>query len=145
VPDHWTTLERELMLAARHAVMVPARGRLDRSAYLLLSRLHASGPMAIAGLAEAFGLDVSTVHRQVAAMLKAGLVHRIPDPGGGMARMLCVTEEGLSRLHGERDRIRDCLSDILGDWTPAEVDAFAAVLTRYNEAVEKIEDRPWPR
>ena len=44
---------------------------LERSATVLLARLEAGGAMSIAELAEAFDLDVSTVHRQVAAAMKA--------------------------------------------------------------------------
>ena len=45
---------------------------LERSATVLLARLEAGGAMSIAELAEAFDLDVSTVHRQVAAL---SLIH----------------------------------------------------------------------
>ncbi|OLR92761.1 hypothetical protein BJP25_21570 [Actinokineospora bangkokensis] len=133
------------MLAARHAVLVPAKGELERSAYLLLSRLAAGGPMTIAALAEAFGLDVSTVHRQVAVVLKAGLVERVLDPGGGVARLLRVTAEGQRKLVAERGRILGCLRDILGEWPAERVAVLADVLIGYNEAVEGSEGRSWPR
>jgi predicted transcriptional regulator len=57
-------------------------GRLDRSACLLLSRIQAEGPMTIGGLSAAFGPDVSTLNRQTAAMLRAGIVER-PRSGRG--------------------------------------------------------------
>ena len=70
-------LVREFMLVNRHYVLEVAdsRGekRLDRSAFVLLSRIEAEGPMSIGQLAEAFGLDVSTVNRQTAAMLRGGV------------------------------------------------------------------------
>lgn len=81
-------LEFETMLLGRHMHMLNPRGRgmseerLDRSAYVLLSRIQVEGPMSIGGLREAFGLDASTLNRQTAAMLRAGVVERMPDPEG---------------------------------------------------------------
>ncbi|MCY1683002.1 MarR family winged helix-turn-helix transcriptional regulator [Kocuria sp. SL71] len=80
----------EHMLMSRHALQGSApRLRpetLERSAAVLLARLQASGPMSVGELAEAFDLDVSTVHRQVAAAMKSGLIERVEDPDGGSAR-----------------------------------------------------------
>ncbi|RBL85831.1 MarR family transcriptional regulator, partial [Streptomyces cavourensis] len=81
-------IERETMLLGRymHLLAPRAEWRLDRSAYILLSRIEVEGPMSISQLSEAFGLDASTLNRQTAAMLRAGVVERIPDPDGGIAR-----------------------------------------------------------
>ncbi|MCP9948511.1 MarR family winged helix-turn-helix transcriptional regulator [Actinomadura madurae] len=69
-------------------------GLLERSAYILLSRVRIEGPMSIRQLSEAFDLDPSTLNRQTSAMLRAGLVERIPDPEGGIARKFRITSEG---------------------------------------------------
>src|SRR6476469_10009432 len=97
-------LEFETMLLGRHMHMINPRGRgmseerLDRSAYVLLSRIQAQGPMSIGEFSEAFGLDASTLNRQTAAMVRAGVVERMPDPEGGMARKFSITAEGERRL-----------------------------------------------
>src|SRR5690625_2585708 len=87
--DVYTMLVREQMLLTRfalHGVAPQDRdARLDRSALILLSRLHAQGAMAVAELAEAFDMDVCTIHRQTTAAMQAGLLERIPDPDGGIA------------------------------------------------------------
>src|SRR5258708_24921589 len=78
-------LERELTLLSRHH-LTGGRERgstgLDRSAYLLLYRLDAQGPMTIGQVAGAFRLDTSTVNRQTAALLRHGLARRVADTGG---------------------------------------------------------------
>ena len=70
-------LEHELMTLSRHPGMgafadgrATSYGRLERSAYLLMSRIEQDGPMSIGQLSEAFRLDTSTVNRQTAAMLR---------------------------------------------------------------------------
>ncbi|MFG2821481.1 MarR family winged helix-turn-helix transcriptional regulator [Kitasatospora sp. NPDC048365] len=143
-------IEREMMLLNRHQVLATARtssgpDSLERSAYTLLSRIETEGPLTIGQLAEAFGLDTSTVNRQTAAMLRSGLVDRIPDPDGGMARKLQITAEGLRRLHQDRDWSISGLSRVVTDWTADDLAAFAEILERFNRDIEKIQGRPWPR
>nr|WP_325119010.1 MarR family transcriptional regulator [Streptomyces sp. GMR22] len=166
-------LERELMLVARCSVLTPRERkgqatdaqdpttrpdtgttpgvesctptRLDRSGYLLLSRLDAEGAMTIGQLADAFQLDVSTVNRQTGALLRSGLVERIPDPDGGLARKLRVTPRGADRMAAERTCRQTDLSRLLESWTPEDVARFEDVLTRFNREVERQEGRAWPR
>ncbi|MBA9005363.1 MarR family winged helix-turn-helix transcriptional regulator [Thermomonospora cellulosilytica] len=143
-------VEFETMLIGRHRDMALLRAgggdrHLDRSAYLLLSRIQMTGPMSIGQLSEAFGLDVSTLNRQTSAMLRRGLVERIPDPEGGMARKFVITEEGRRRLEEERARNIRGLEKTLADWSPEDVAAFAAYLRRFNMSIERLTGRPWPR
>jgi DNA-binding MarR family transcriptional regulator len=143
-------VERETMLVNRHSFLrgtgaQPAGARLERSAYVLMNRIEAEGPMSIPRLQEAVGLDTSTLHRQTTAMLKAGLVERIPDPDGGVARRFRLTETGASRLHEHRDQVLVGLRHILRDWSPEEQAALADNLRRFNEAIESHDARPWPR
>src|SRR5699024_4377126 len=101
--------------------------------------------MAVAELAEAFDMDVSTIHRQTTAAMKAGLLERIPDPDGGIARKLRPTEEGVRRLTAELDARKRGFARILDDWTDDEVSDFVDYLRRYNEAVEARRGKRWPR
>ncbi|KUL46624.1 transcriptional regulator [Streptomyces violaceusniger] len=119
--------------------------RLDRSGYLLLSRLDAEGAMSIGQLADAFQLDVSTVNRQTGALLRAGLVERIPDPAGGLARKLRITPQGADRMAAERTCRQTDLSRLLESWPSDEVARLEDVLTRFNREVERQEGRAWPR
>ena len=101
--------------------------------------------MSIGQLAEAFGLDVSTVNRQTAAMLRSGVAERIPDPDGGLARKLRITEEGRRRLQSEREWSVNGLRHVLEGWTPEEIGQLLSVLTRFNQSIEKLSGKPWPR
>ncbi|MEV5498278.1 MarR family transcriptional regulator [Nonomuraea fuscirosea] len=136
-------LEYEAMLLWRHRDMRQhsARGddrHLDRSAYVLLSRLELEGAMSIGQLSEAFKVASSTINRQSAAMLCAGLVERIPDPEGGIARKFRVTEEGRRRLNEERDRNVRGLERILAGWSEEDTAAFAAYLRRFNAGMASL-------
>lgn len=136
----------ELTLLARHHLRTTHSPEhvLDRSAYQLLSRLE-QGPLSQRGLAEAFGLDLSTVNRQVAALCRKGLVDRSPDPEGGPARLLEPTPMGLELLAADRAVLHEQLGRIVGGWDSGEVEALRALLERFNVAIEELEGRPWPR
>jgi DNA-binding MarR family transcriptional regulator len=140
-------IEHETMLLGRHHISARRRegSLLDYSAYILLSRIRVVGPMSIRQLSDAFGLDASTLHRQTAAMLGDGLVERIPDPDGGIARKFRITAEGEYRLDHERQSIISGLEKILDAWTPDDVATFAAFLQRFNTDIERLSGRTWPR
>lgn len=142
-------IEFETMLLGRH-IHMNARtkrdgGRLDRSAYILLSRIRIDGPMSIGQLSDAFGLDASTLNRQTAAMMRDGLVDRIADTEGGIARKFRITAEGERLLEQERTFNVDGLDRVLAEWTPEEVAVFADCLKRFNTDIERLAGRPWPR
>ncbi|MDX3802194.1 MarR family winged helix-turn-helix transcriptional regulator [Streptomyces sp. AK04-3B] len=143
-------VEYEQMLLSRHTFLNQRGGRrknsvLERSAYVLLSRIRVQGPMSIGELSDAFGLDASTLNRQTAAAMRARLIERIPDPEGGMARKFRLTDEGQRLLDTEREGIIDILDQVMHDWSDDDIAAFAGYLRRFNNGIEAIGGRPWPR
>ncbi|WP_369267853.1 MarR family winged helix-turn-helix transcriptional regulator, partial [Streptomyces harbinensis] len=145
--ERYAGLQRELLLLSRYEMAARQRetdGTLERSAHLLLTRLAAQGPMTIAELAQAFALDTSTINRQTAALLRDGLARRVPDPDGGLARRLQMTEEGARRLADRDRRSREGLGRVLADWEPADVRALEDLLTRLNRSIEAHSGRNWP-
>ena len=146
--DPFPAIEFEGMVLGRH--LAPANrqdggDRLERSAYTLLTRLEVEGPMSIPQLSEAFGLDVSTLNRQTAGILRAGFARRIADPAGGIARKFEITESGRRQLEAERETKLEGLHQILAGWSEDEVRDLARTLRRFNTAIEARDNRPWPR
>lgn len=147
--DDHEAIEFETMLLGRH--LSPVRRsddgtpHLDRSAYTLMTRLQAQGPMSIGQLSDAFGLDASTLNRQTAAMLRAGLVERIADPEGGLARKFLLTEAGRTQLAAKRRAHVEGLRGVLEDWSAQDVATLAELLHRFNSDIERRDGRPWPR
>ncbi|MEU6464118.1 MarR family transcriptional regulator [Streptomyces sp. NPDC046976] len=146
-PSH--LVEFEHMVLGRHQLSSTTRryqeGRMERSAYIMLSRIEVQGPMSIGQLSDAFQLDVSTVNRQTAHAMRAGLLERIPDPEGGMARKFRLTGEGERKLREERELHVQDLDRVFEDWSADDVENFARYLQRFNTSVERITGRPWPR
>lgn len=139
----------EHMLISRHALQgSSAHGRepaLDRSATVLLARLAAQGPMSVAELADAFDLDISTVHRQVAAAMKHGLIERVGNREGGNARKHVPTDEGSRRLAAELDSRAEAVHKVVDQWDESELDQLVSLMRKFNRDVEELRGKPWPR
>jgi DNA-binding MarR family transcriptional regulator len=108
---------------------------LDRSGYGILSRIADSGPQRLSALARAFGLDPSTITRQVQALESQGLLERQRDPRDRRASLLRLTETGHARL-GDTRRLRvQRLRDAMSAWSAEDRSTFGRLLADFNEAV----------
>jgi DNA-binding MarR family transcriptional regulator len=120
-----------------------AKGMLNRgdlgaefSALMLLFPLRFHGPMRVTDLAEAKQADPSTVSRQAAQLVKAGLARREADPEDGRASRLAITEAGLNACHELHDTREAFLAEVLSSWPAPRVEAFVGLFTEFNTAVE---------
>jgi DNA-binding MarR family transcriptional regulator len=93
---------------------------VDPGAFPVLHHLAAAGPSRQSALADALGLDASTVSRHVRALADGGLVEAARDPDDGRATLLSITEQGttflMDRLRAHRETLRAATSD----FTPTE-------------------------
>lgn len=140
-------VEVELTLLARHALRTTQRdpGRaLDRSGYQLLGRLD-HGPLSLRQLADAFGLDQSTVNRQVNALRRDGLVERTADPSGGTALLIRPTAHGRRALRHDRAVARAQVATVLESWSQSEISSLQQALRKFNTSIEELAGTPWPR
>lgn len=119
--------------------------QLDRSGFLILTRLDLGEPLSLKELSQALQLDISTINRQVAAVLKQGVVERVPDPEGGIARKIRMTPAGRAALDADRATRRNGIHTVVGDWDPADIAQLSRLVRKFNQDVEAIEDNPWPR
>ena len=138
-------LENELILLSRHSLQRGRLQKLDRSAYLLLGRLELAEALSLKELAAASGLDISTINRQVGMLERKGLVERVQDPDGGLARKIQPTRLGLERL--DADRVTSCegVRRVVRDWPDAKVDQLRELLLAFNSGIEDLEGQRWPR
>jgi DNA-binding MarR family transcriptional regulator len=108
-----------------------SRAGLDRSAVMLIKTLVALGPSRSSALAVAVHSDPSTVSRQIAGLVRDGLVERRADPEDGRASVLVPTEAGLTLLEEQRRRIGLALARVVRQWAPADRDTFLELLDRF--------------
>lgn len=118
---------------------------LDRSATVLLARLVAQGPMTVAQLAGALDLDVSTVHRQVAAAMKRQLIDRFEDLYSREGRRHVASKKGRRKLLAELEHQKAEVEPVVADWDHGDLDKFVELLRRFNQGMESQRGHLWPR
>jgi DNA-binding MarR family transcriptional regulator len=111
---------------------------LERSAYGIMCQLADEGPQRLGALAAAFGLDPSTITRQVKSLEDAGLAARTPDTTDRRASILDLTDEGREILDSTRTHRRGRLHEAMSDWTIEERWEFGRLLERFNAAVDRL-------
>jgi DNA-binding MarR family transcriptional regulator len=136
-------IEQQLTMLFRRAQRVHIMGTqegmdLDRSAYAILCRLDDEGPQRLGALASVFGLDPSTITRQVQSLERAGLAERNTDEHDRRVSMLSLTESGLAAVQATRQHRRGQLHELLSDWSEDDVGAFAALLERFNDSLDRM-------
>ena len=76
IKDRIAEIEYEQIMLSRYTIAHRRHsGGLDRSVYLLMSRIDGQGPMTITELSQALRLDNSTLQRQVTAAIKAAITN----------------------------------------------------------------------
>lgn len=134
-------IEQQLTVLFRRAQQVHIMGiqeglDLDRSAYAILCRLDDEGPQRLGAIATAFGLDPSTITRQVQALERTGLAMRTTDPVDRRASLLDLTDAGRHATHLTREHRREGLVGLLSGWDDGDLEAFAGLLERFNAAID---------
>lgn len=111
---------------------------LERSAYGILCQLADEGPQRLGALATTFGLDPSTITRQVRALEDAGLAARTVDASDRRASILDLTPDGRETLDRTRAHRRDRFTRAMHDWTDEERDEFGRLLAKFNVAIDRF-------
>lgn len=108
-----------------------SRAGVDRSAVMLLKTLAHDGPSRSSALAAAVHSDPSTVSRQIAGLVRDGLVERRADPEDGRASVLVPTEAGLTLLEEQRRRVGLALARVVRQWAPEDLDRFLDLFDKF--------------
>jgi len=114
---------------------------LDRSAYGILCRLADDGPQRLGFFASSFGLDPSTITRQVQALERAGLATRATDSADRRASILDLTAEGRAALDRTRAYRRKRLDELLSDWPDRDRDELGRLLEKFNTSIDTLVEK----
>ena len=106
-------------------------GGIDRSTVIVLKTLVALGPSRSSALAAAVHSDPSTISRQVAALVRDGLIERRADQDDGRASLLAATPAGLVLLEEQRRRMGISLARVVQNWTPEDLERFVELFERF--------------
>lgn len=110
---------------------------IERVGFVLLTHLALEGPSRTTTLAEAVHSDISTVSRQVTALVKRGLIERRPDPLDGRACLLAATAEGQGVFERIRNRRNEHVAKLLASWPLTDRQQLIRLLARFNDDFEE--------
>ncbi|MGI8680511.1 MAG: MarR family winged helix-turn-helix transcriptional regulator [Jatrophihabitans sp.] len=121
---------------ARSRWLAAAAHDVEWSAHVLLKCVRHEGPMRAGALADCVHSDPSTVSRQVAALVKDGLLERRADPDDGRASLLVCTPQADAVLC-DHDELRiNHFAQMLVGWSRDDVTQLSALLRRFTDAYD---------
>ncbi len=89
-------------LVSRHYDRALAPAGISTNEYSILVRLGSYGPRPLGSLAALLGMDRSTLSREIAPLVEAGLIDATADAADRRRRVLTVTAEGALRVRQAR-------------------------------------------
>jgi DNA-binding MarR family transcriptional regulator len=104
----------------------------------VLVQLIEQGPKRVSSIADAAGIDQSTVSRKAAELVSAGLVERRPDPLDGRAHLLAVTPAGAQLCEHGRLKRNELVASVLAGWTVESRRHLADLLGRFADDIQDV-------
>lgn len=115
---------------AQHAPQWIRDSGMESAGFQLLAQLVVNGPQRVGDLAAAFGLDRTTVSRQLAELYRAGLAEQLPDGADKRARVSGATARGAAQFRAVRAQRSEALAEILREWPADDIGTLVALLRR---------------
>jgi DNA-binding MarR family transcriptional regulator len=89
---------------------------LSTSAYSILSRIDREGPKPLGALAARLAMDRTTLSREVAPLVDAGLVEAKLDKDDRRRRIVALTDEGAARVADARPLWAAAQKELAGEF-----------------------------
>jgi len=137
VTDSFIDLQRTVR-RSKARLLAAAGNDVESATQLLLHTVESEGPMRAGALAASVHADLSTVSRQVTALVGRGLLERRADQRDGRACVLAVTDAGRAAI-AEHERGRQAFFDeVLADWNADELRQFGQQMERFTAAYDRV-------
>ena len=124
-----------LLERANHQMTDKPHG-VEKAGYMLMAHLVINGPQRTSALADAVHSDPSTVSRQVAQLVRAGLVERRADPLDGRACLLAATGDGRQLFDDMRAQRNQHIDQMLGGWPLERRQQLVELFDELNTDIE---------
>src|SRR6201992_2766229 len=137
VAESFIDLQRTVR-RSKARLLAAAGNDVESATQLLLHTVAAEGPMRASALAASVQSDLSTVSRQVAAMVGRGLLERQADQLDGRASLLAVTHAGRGAIAEHEQGRQAFFDEVLAGWSTEEMRQFAQQLERFTAAYDHV-------
>lgn len=127
-------LELALAIARRFRART-AGSPIDPAQASVMHALSCRGAIRLGDLADAVGLDASTVSRHVQHLAERGLVEREHDPDDGRARIIALSADGAEALAESFRARREVLAEAVEDWSLEDRERLQELVGRLTAAL----------
>jgi DNA-binding MarR family transcriptional regulator len=125
--------ELSTLLRRRRDLSNDVHPGLSLVAFTVLSQIETAPGVCAADLAILFGIDKSTVSRQLGHLEATGLIRREGEKPGRRGYPLVVTARGRRQLADAAARLRRRLSERLVAWDEQDIETFAQLVAKFNQ------------
>ncbi|MDO9455921.1 MarR family winged helix-turn-helix transcriptional regulator [Nocardioides sp.] len=112
---------------------------LQPASYLILTTVAQEEPLRASAISELFDVDKGAISRQVKHLVDLGLLQHEKDPADARASLLSVTDEARTRMADVVAHRQKELGEKLAGWTDEDLSSFVGELSRYNRALNLVE------
>jgi DNA-binding MarR family transcriptional regulator len=137
VAESFIDLQRTVR-RSKARLLAAAGNDVESATQVLLHAVAAEGPMRASALAASVQADLSTVSRQVAALVGRGLLERQADQLDGRASLLAVTDTGRAAIAEHEQGRQAFFDEVLAGWSAEEMRQFAQQLERFTAAYDHV-------
>jgi DNA-binding MarR family transcriptional regulator len=123
---------------AKARLLAAAGNDVESATHLLLHTVNSEGPLRASALAASVHADLSTISRQVAALVGRGLLERRADQLDGRASLLAVTGAGRAAIAEHEQGRQAFFDEVLAGWSTEELRQFARQMERFTAAYDRI-------
>jgi DNA-binding MarR family transcriptional regulator len=109
---------------------------LPQSAIFIMHRLKFLGPLSVSDLGRSFGLDRSTISRQLEPLRAERLIDEVPHPRNRRITLISVSARGQRLLEKVANAHIAYWSEVLARLPEAERDQLAALLGKLRAAID---------
>ena len=109
----------------------------DRTSFDILILIASQKRMRPSDIAAALQLNPSSITRRMQLLLQEGLVSAENDPSDQHSSLITLTLTGEKALESYFVRSVDANDRLLENWSDEELKVFAAMLSRYSEALKR--------
>jgi DNA-binding MarR family transcriptional regulator len=138
--DDVDRIYQQLTIVARRAreLSEELHPGLSLGAYSLLSYIEVRTDVRAADIATLYGLDKSTVSRQLDQLESDGLLVRIGERPGRRGQSLALTAAGRAALDKAAASARASLAERLAGWGDHDIETFAGLVARFNGPPDRV-------
>lgn len=109
---------------------------LGEVAYAVADQLYRHGDQRQRDLVAALAVEKAAVSRAITQLVELGLATRTVDPDDGRGHVVALTDAARDRLAALLKARRSAMLEKLAGWSTEDLDAFVAMLERYNTSIE---------